>query len=60
MGCGTMFSKNSDFSGMTNSSSKELVVSDVLHKANVEVNEEGADAAAFTGNSSWTFLKKTT
>ncbi|XP_050535807.1 leukocyte elastase inhibitor-like [Daktulosphaira vitifoliae] len=49
MGCSSMFSKNADFSGMINSNSNELVVSDVLHKANIEVNEEGTDASAFTG-----------
>ena len=46
MGMDEMFSKNADFSGMDGT--KELCVSNVLHRAYVEVNEEGSEAAAAT------------
>lgn len=47
MGLGNMFS-DADFSGLLESK-EPLVVSKVIQKAFIEVNEEGAEAAAATG-----------
>ncbi|GFR30187.1 serpin B8 [Trichonephila clavata] len=48
LGASSIFDASSaDFSGMT--PSKSIFVSQVLHKAVVEVNEEGSEAAAVTG-----------
>ncbi len=47
MGMNAAFSNEADFSGMTGA--KDLHISNVIHQAFVDVNEEGTEAAAATG-----------
>ncbi len=46
MGMPTAFTDSADFSGMT--ASEKLVISSVIHQANITVDEEGTEAAAAT------------
>jgi serpin B len=46
MGMGTAFSRHADLSGMTGE--ENLYVDEVIHKAFIEVNEQGTEAAAAT------------
>jgi serine protease inhibitor len=47
MGMPEAFAANADFSGMTGH--RDFAISEVIHKAYVDVNEEGTEAAAATG-----------
>ena len=49
MGISSLFDARSDMSGMTGGVNKGLYVSQITHKAAIEINERGSEAAAATG-----------
>ncbi|XP_050430575.1 uncharacterized protein LOC126839339 [Adelges cooleyi] len=49
LGCSTMFTSDADLSKLSASETGKLMVSDIVHKTYVDVNEEGTEAAAITG-----------
>ena len=49
MGISSLFDERSDLSGMTGGVNKGLYVSQIIHKAVIDVNEHGSEAAAATG-----------
>lgn len=49
MGCARMFGNDAELNDMLESASAGVQVSQVLHRACIEVNEEGSEASAATG-----------
>lgn len=51
MGLGVIFTSDANFGNMVIPNDKDqLIVSTIIHKAMIEVDEDGATAAAATGN----------
>lgn len=48
MGMGEMFSSSADLKGLLESG-ESLHVSEVIHKATIEIDEKGSEASAGTG-----------
>lgn len=55
MGLSAMFTGRADFSGIPQDK-EQLVVTEVIQKAFIEVNEEGSEAAAATGKQNKIYL----
>jgi serpin B len=49
LGIQEIFSTNANLTGMVQSGSNELHISNIFHKAKIEINEEGTVAAAAVG-----------
>lgn len=57
LGLGEIFGTSANFSGMLEGN-EPLAVSKVIQKAFIEVNEEGAEAAAATGKCHFIYFQK--
>lgn len=53
-----MFTSNADFSKMCSSGAGKLKVDKILHKSYIDVNVDGTEAAAVTGEDAFILNKK--